>query len=378
MKIAIVLAGIGAGGAERVVSLMAADRVARGDEVHVIGFARAAEASYFSLHPAVRLHALDDGGREGTSIARTLVRILRLRRALKAIGPDLVVSFLTKINIVTLLATRGLGIPVVVSERNNPEAQRSHPLWGRLGRIALPWADGLVMQTDRIRRTLPDRLRAKAVVIANPCEIRPEPVSAAAAPRRIVAVGRLTEQKGFDLLIDAFRRIADRYPDWSLVIFGEGQDRARLQEQVAAAGLAERITLPGLTTSPGAWVREGRVFVLSSRYEGFPNVLVEAMAAGLPVVSTACPYGPSDIVEDGRSGLLVPAEDAVALAAGLDRLLSDAPLRAALAAAAPAAVGRFAKTTVFGQWDALFRRVLSGTPPEASGVMVGSDAGSGG
>ena len=170
---------------------------------------------------------------------------------------------------------------------------------------------------------------------------------------RLIAAGRLAPQKGFDLLLEAFVAVADRHPDWTLDIFGKGPLREPLEQQVIDLGLGGRARLNGPTDRLGERMRDASVFVLSSRYEGFPIVLLEALAAGLAVVSFDCPTGPSDILTDGTDGLLVPPEDVPALAAALDRVMADESLRRRLAAAAPAAVIPYSTQLVGRRWDAL-------------------------
>jgi glycosyltransferase involved in cell wall biosynthesis len=281
----------------------------------------------------------------------TLRRIASLRTELKRLKPDLVVSFLTKINILCLLATLGLDMRVVISERNNPKIQKKHIAWRLVSAAVLPQADRLVMQTDAIVGTLPPVLRRKAVVIGNPCD---RSVSSGDEPEtfRLVAVGRLVEQKGFDTLIDAFARVAERFPGWTLTIFGEGSDRGALERRVAALGLGGRVTLPGVTARAGEWVAAASVFVLASRYEGFPNVLIEAMAAGLPVISTDCDFGPAEIIEPDLSGLLVPVDDVAELAGAMARLMADASLRRRFGEAARATAARFSQQAIMDKWDA--------------------------
>ncbi len=226
-----------------------------------------------------------------------------------------------------------------------------------LGRWLASRAAAHVLQTEGSRAALPPDFRDRAVVIPNPVEPLPNAILPGGRPCSLVAVGRLTPQKGFDLLIAAFAQVAHSHPEWHLTIFGDGAERGVLEQQVADLSLADRICLAGTTKAPCGWRAGADAFVLSSRFEGFPNVLGEAMAAGLPVVAFDCPWGPADLIEDGISGLLVAPEDVNALAAALDRVLGSEWLRASLGGAARRRVLRFAPDHVMTQWDHLLNRV---------------------
>lgn len=350
-RISIITSALGAGGAERVISLLAWHWVERGWKVTIITFDHPGDPIYHPLPEEVAFVRL--GLPAGAlAVAR---RVRALRGALKRERPDVAISFLTKINAVTLIATMGTGIPVLASERNNPLQQRAHPAWNSALRLLYRRADAIVCQTAASVACLPERVRGRVRVIANPIvppEARPD-----ADARKLVAAGRLTEQKGFDLLIEAFARIADRHPRWTLDIWGEGADRHALQAAIDARGLAERIRLPGVSVRPGGWAEGASAFVLSSRYEGFANVLGEAMALGLPAIAFDCDFGPSELVRDGQDGLLVPAGDVAALAEGLDRLLGDAPLRVRLGEAAKSAARALDVKRIAGQWDVVIERL---------------------
>ena len=195
-------------------------------------------------------------------------------------------------------------------------------------------------------------IASRGVVIPNPVEPHGTRRTTGCT-RTLVAVGRLEPQKGFDLLIEAFARIAGRHPGWQLVIWGEGSLRHALEAQRARLGLADRISLPGVTTRPGEWRESASVFVLSSRYEGFSNVVAEALAAGIPVVACDCEFGVAEILGDGAYGVLVAPEDVGALAAGVDRLLATPALRHKLATLGSEQSGRFAPAAVLARWDAV-------------------------
>lgn len=353
--IAFVIAGLGAGGAERVLSLLSAAWVERGLRITVIAFDQDGDPIFHRLDERVGLIRL---GRPPTARhpLRVLRRITALRRTLGAVRPDLTISFLTKINVLVLLASLGTRRRVIVSERNNPDAQDAAAIWNRLFAMLHARAAAIVMQTDASVRCLPPAARRQACVIGNPIAASAE-VRAARDHHVLAAVGRLTRQKGFDLLVEAFARIADRHPDWRLRIWGGGEMRLALETLVAERDLERRVDLPGNSTEPGGWISGADAFVLSSRYEGFPNALGEAMAAGLPVAAFNCDFGPGSIIRDGVDGLLVEPEDVQALSAALDRLLGDRLLRAQLGAAASAGMRRFAPAKVVAQWDVLIAEI---------------------
>ncbi len=358
MHIVFVIAALGAGGAERVLRLMTA-HWATHKSVTVIAFDSIGDLIFHPLDHRVnviRLGLPSGGGRSGIPAIAALRRVFALRRTLRAVDPDLVISFLTKINVLTLLAGLGTRRRIVISERNNPLMQRVNTIWNML-LSKLSWrATAIVMQTHGSLACLDERTRARAHVISNPIEI--PPFSDSGGRRVLAAVGRLTEQKGFDLLIEAFAGVADRHPEWRLRIWGEGELRKPLERQVACLGLGDRIELPGNSDSTATWTSGAEAFVFSSRYEGFGNALAEAAAAGLPVVSFDCPFGPSDIIDHGRTGLLVPAGDVSALAEALDRLLGDADLRQRLGREARIDMARFDLDAVMARWDSVVEQAV--------------------
>ncbi|MGK6321609.1 glycosyltransferase [Sphingomonas sp. DT-51] len=349
------LAGLGAGGAERVVGLIAAALVRGGDEVTVVSFDRPADPVFHAFPAGVPLVRLDlpPGSAPGPLLVAR--RVAALRGTLGELRPDVVVSFLTKINVVALLASLGRRHRLIVSERNNPRAQPASRAWGMMLRALLPRADAIVMQTRASLSLLDARMRRRARVIGNPMAV---PTRERRPGRTIVGVGRLDHQKGFDLLIDAFARLAPTHPEWKLVIWGEGPGRPTLHARIDSLGLGARVTLPGNSAVPGGWLDQAGVFALSSRYEGMPNVLGEAMAAGIPAAAFACAFGPDEMIAHGETGLLAPTGDVAALAAALKTLVADAAMRERIGVAARAASARYAPAAITAEWRALIDSLL--------------------
>jgi glycosyltransferase involved in cell wall biosynthesis len=290
-------------------------------------------------------------------ILNGLNRIRTLRKAIQRSKPETVISFMDAANILTLAATVGTGLPVIVSERIDPALNPIGRAWGFLRRRVYPLASCVVVQTEAAGAFFASRIRRRTRVIPNPVLAPPSVTTPPFNPRRkhIVAMGRLHRQKGFDLLLNAFARVAPLSPDWSLTVWGEGEERASLEELRNQLGLKDSVHFPGRTTDPYGKLRESDFFVLSSRFEGFPNALCEAMACGLPVISFDCPSGPREIIRPEVDGFLVPAEDVEALALAMNRFISDDAHRMGLASRALEVTERFSVHMVMAMWD----RVLS-------------------
>lgn len=359
MHIMFVLAGLGAGGAERVVALISAQWAAAGHNVSVLAFDEASAPIFHAFDSRVSIRRLNVPVRRGfLGIIDWLRRARLLRCEFRQNKPAVVFSFLTKINAISLLAGLGLRLPVVVAERNNPLRQNANRGWNLMLGVLYPTAAAVVLQTEASKVCLPSSVNDRTVIIPNPVEVPPAPLVRGTGDRRaIVAVGRLSNQKGFDLLLQAFAKVATSRPTWQLTIWGEGPDRGALQELATTLGISDRVTLPGLSSHPLGWTERADIFVLSSRYEGFPNALAEAMAAGIACVSFDCPFGPSDMIRPGESGLLVPVGNVEALAKAVGALMDDAALRQQLGDRAHMSARVNEPSRVFAQWESVRRDV---------------------
>ena len=332
------------------------------------------DSDFYKLHPDVKRVALGlMGGSSNplTAIRNNINRIIKLRNEIMSSTPDAVISFMDRMNVLTLLATRGLTLKVIVSERTNPAYHDIGRPWKLLRSITYPWANVVVAQTDQVRQWLMKVVkRSDVVVIPNPIHYENEEVGSKLSladiggrnenKRTVIAMGKLGVQKGFDMLIRAFAEIARSNPEWKLIIFGEGKERDALLQLADKLGIAESVYLPGTVKNPMAFLRQADLFIMSSRCEGFPNALLEAMACGLPVISTDCPSGPREIIRDGVDGILVPPENIDALAEAMDRLMSDENERKRLAARAPEVLERFGLEKVMGMWEETINEILEG------------------
>lgn len=310
------------------------------------------ESDFFALAEGVERVALDLQ-RPSRSISDALRQVARrvsaLRRMVRRARPDVVLAFGDQTNVLTLLALFGTRTRVVVAERSAPGHQRLGWPWEPLRRLLYHRARAVVTQTEGAADYF-RRLGLTPEVIPNPVS---RPGAPAVSDRRsiVLAVGRMTREKGFDVLLRAFAGVAEDFPAWSLRLVGDGPLRAELEELRVDLGLSPaQVVFAGRLEDVEREYRQGAVFALASRYEGFPNALCEAMAHGCAVVATRSPHGAEDIVRQEENGLLVPADDVGALSAALRRLMSSPPLRLALGAAAAELPDRLELPRIAERW----------------------------
>ena len=361
-RLTFVIHQISAGGAERVLTLLANELCKKGWSVTLLTFDSGSEPVFFELHSGVQHWPLALMREQGGCWKAIKVHFLRpwvLRRAIRKSRPDAVIAFLERMNILTLMATIGLKIPVIVSERNHPVFNTSKFL--SLSRQAVyKMSACLVLQTHDAGAFFSSSIPKS--VIPNPILVPeyPAPVlKSEASSQTLVAMGRLCSQKGFDFLLNAFAPLGNKFPDWVLEIWGEGAQRGNLENLRDELGLRERVRFPGLTKEHYKTMAEADIFVLSSRYEGFPNVLGEAMACGLPVVSFDCPSGPSEMIQDGVNGLLVPPENIQELSSSLERLMASVELRNTLGEQARKITESYSLDKIVQSWEELIGEVVN-------------------
>lgn len=351
-RVVLVISSLGMGGAESVLAWLANGLSAQEYDVSVLTLDDGDKPPFYPLSDEIRhrpLRLACNSSGVAHAVLGNLKRIKSLRSAIVVEAPDVVVSFMEQTNVLTLLAV-GRKYPVVISERVHP----MHPVgrvWGGLRRRTYGLAAALVVQTESIAREYGWLRRARVAVIPNAVlpAVAKGPTKMFSGPA-VVGMGRLHEQKGFDLLLKAFSVVAEDFPEWKLVVFGEGPRRGALERLARELGLLRRADFAGRTPTPHADLSQGDIFAFPSRFEGFPNALCEAMAVGLPCVAADCPGGPGDLIEDGKNGLLVPANDAEAFAGALKRLMGDKELRRRLGQKAVRIGTRFNEKLVLDMW----------------------------
>lgn len=346
----LVTGSLQCGGSERQMADMANYWAAEGLEVTLATWSGPQVGDFYRLDRRVRRLHLDveSSGR----IWGNFGRILKLRRLVAEIRPDAVLSFLTRSNVPTILAGVGRQTRIVVSERVQPAFETGLQLgWRVLRRLVYKRADALVSQTRVTADWMQKHWHRRAFVIPNALRTLPPPPDQ--REPLILATGRLVSQKGFDLLLESFARIAHEFPDWRIAIAGDGPERRRLDQLQQDRGLAGRVEFLGHVPHIESWMARAGLVVQPSRFEGFPNAVLESMGMGAPVISTDCPAGPAELIKDGVNGRLVPIENVDALARVMRELMREPEQRARLGHAATKVRERYRQESIMEQWKSV-------------------------
>lgn len=301
-----------------------------------------------------------------------------LRRALRRIESPLVVALGTPINIIALKACRGLGRRLIISERNDPKRLSRYKQWDVLARRLYNDADLVTANTRGALRDMSEYVDAgKLVFVPNPLALSKGGsgnghATTTSAPF-ILNVGRMVSDKAQDILLEAFAQLGDEFKEWRLALVGDGRLEAELRLKAAGLGIEERVQWHGVVRDPYLFYHSAAIFALPSRVEGTPNALLEAMSCGLPVVVSDGAPGLLELVEDGVTGLVVPVNDAAALASALRRLARNAELRRRLGQAARERVSEYDLPCAVNAWETALGMVRSGATVNPSDVTPESN-----
>jgi glycosyltransferase involved in cell wall biosynthesis len=322
----IVIGDMTFGGAERVTAYLANYFTERNIRVTICSTKKGPVAYVF--HQQIKHVTVNRHFNNKTAIGRLFHLSGVLRKQIQAEKPDVILAMMGYNGSATLLGAIGLGIPVFVSERIDPASTTGRSLSEKrfMSFLFTHLSRGVIFQTDDAKDYYPIKLRKKSTVIANPLDVRvlPSPIEALTDEPIVVSVGRLADQKNQGLLITAFRKVVDQFPMARLIIYGEGNMRKVLEKRIVDLNLSQHVFLPSNVSDIFERLKQARLFVLSSDFEGMPNALIEAMAMGLPVISTDFGGGGARaLIDHGVNGYLVKVKDEDALSDAMIKLLRN-------------------------------------------------------
>lgn len=322
-RILFVLPFLSSGGAERVVSIWSSEMAKKGVDVHLLLFYRV--SNEYNLNNKVKVHTISTSKTSYDKLSK-YNKIKHLRNAFKEIKPDVILPFISYVGIVTSIANIGLPYSIVETVRIDPRYSPSSKINRFLRDLSINSAEKCIVQSKNQLDYFSVRMQKKMVIHPNPIDnnfIKAKKVFTENKVKNIVSVGRLEKQKNFPLLIKSFSEVAKKNKDITLRIYGVGSLHSELQQYISSLDMEGRVLLCGRTNNIVKVLQESDLFILSSDAEGMPNSLMEAMAIGLPCISTDCPSGPSDLIQHGINGLLVPVNDSTALIKSIETVISN-------------------------------------------------------
>ncbi len=355
MKITLFIGGLIGGGAERVLCNLANYLAERNHEVEIITMSETKET--YKLSKDIKVLNLLRLEERKNKLLGIFKRFYRLKKYIKNSDTDRYVVFLPRTMAFLLFFRRLIKVPVIASERCDPEfyTKKTKYLSKHYGKRADLW----VFQTEDAAKWY-EGIAKKSVVIPNainPAFIR-EPYFGV-KEKSIVAAGRLCEQKNFPLLIEAFSRISDQFSDYKLKIYGKGPLESQLKEIVDKKGLSDKVEFMGYVDNMPEQLEKASLFVLSSDFEGMPNALMEAMALGLPCVSTDCPCGgPKFLIKDRENGLLVPVNDVEAMSSAIKEMLANEELQNTCSNNARNIVETLRPEVIYSHWEEVIEEAV--------------------
>lgn len=358
MKIAFYINAIHEGGAERVMVNLASNFVNAGDDVILITSFK--DTWEYPYSKKIKRYILEKNGVSSSKFKRNIFRILELRKVLKKETPDCIVSFMAEPNYRAIIASRGLKIKTIISVRNDPNKEYPGKIGKFLGRFLLPIADGCVFQTAEAQQWFPKKLQNKSKIIYNAVKEDFFEVKRHVVKNTVVTCGRLEEQKNHRLLINAFELVLRKHPDVKLFIYGEGKLKSDLTELLINKGMSNNVFLCGNSNNIPKILSEAEIFVLSSDYEGMPNALMEALASGVPCISTDCPCGgPKSLITDKINGRLISVKNEKQLVNTLNELLENKGIAEELGIEAHKRAFNFTPSKINETWHKYMESIVS-------------------
>lgn len=358
MIVTIFISGVTGGGAEKVSCAIASFLVSKGHKVELLTMSN--ESATYPLDKRVSRYCLLKESERKNFLLNNIIRFARFVKYLLGYKPDVYLAMLPR-NIITMLSMKFLtSAKVIAAERATP-ASYKQKIQKKLLSLASK-ADGWVFQTNEQKDWYTSRTSLDNPIVI-PNAINTDVLKQGESVDRsktIVSAGRLTDQKNHELLINAFARIAEKHSDYNLMIYGEGPNRKKLSNQISRLNLNNRVFLHGYSSDVVSSVSKSSLFVLSSDFEGMPNALMEAMAMGVPSISTDCGGGGAKfLIENEKNGLLVPIGDVDALASAMDRVLSDRAFSEKISKNARTLCKTLAPDVIYGQWERFLDEIVN-------------------
>lgn len=308
MKILFYIGNLRKGGAERVVATLS-NKLVEKNEVIII--TTTDEKIEYSLNKSIKLFNLKNFDGNKNPLVKNIIYLKRLKDYIKDIDPDIILGFLPEPSYRLLLLKPFIKTPVIISDRNDPKVEYASLKSRTIMKTLYKKADGFVFQTEEARSYFSKKIQDKSVVIANPVDDKFFNVNYCGEnSKEFINVGRLNEQKNQIFLIESFKEIIKKYPDYKLLIYGDGDMKEELSSYIIKNKLNDNVKLCGNVDNIENVLKDKKGFILSSRYEGMPNALMEAMSVGLPCISTNCPCGgPRELIKNNKNGLLIENEN---------------------------------------------------------------------
>lgn len=355
-KIAFVTGSMAAGGAERVIATLSNAFACSGIEVIIYCIGKTSQDAAYEYNPKVKIIGIHSGSH--CYIIRKITQLSCLRSMIKSFMPDSIIAFQDYINIQTIIACYGLGIPITISVRTYPVIASTFIKMST--RFFYKFANAAVFQTSEQQNFYKACKKRKDITILNPFDTSKVSVTGTISKNnQIVAVGRLTYAKNFQLLLRAFHLISKDYPELKLIIIGEGEKRSELEHIRAELGLEQRICISGVKANVFDYIAGARIFVMTSLYEGLPNALIEALCLGVPCISTRFSGGGAEtLIQDCENGLLVTNDNCEALADAMRHLLSNNELAHYISENAKTIIKRVDSHKIMSEWLDLLEGLL--------------------
>lgn len=348
-KILLYIDSMRFGGAQRVMSILANHFISNYDVILVNDISSDKNIKEYSIDKRVKRIFLDV--HKMNKITKNFYRIMKLRKIIKDEKPDIVLSFLGNINIRMLLATIGMSIKKIVSVRNDPNREYGTGLKKFFIQILFLLADGYVFQTQDAASYFSKKIISKSKIIFNPVHEKFFQTKWIGDKKEIAVVGRLQSQKNPILALKAFERISKIFPDYKLVYYGDDELKSEIISISKQMELEDRVIIYGKATDIENKLAHSKLYVLSSNYEGMPNTLLEAMAVGIPVISTDCPCGgPKTIIQNKKQGILVPIDNSQTMAQAITSLLLNEKMMQKISLNEQLRAEQFRINVVMKQW----------------------------